>query len=479
MFGYRTPVKKDNQNSPVSTEETDSIQMETENPSTSNARQSIGETDTGKKGPLTDKEKPLGPPRQRQKQVHTQENIPTARRASTGVSGSPLKQEKPKFLDRVSEARACLTKGKLHLGNSRNLKTDIKSEVMQALERLYQLVKEAEKEKGHMNNSKKEQDKGQNTPPREKEGGDSNITKKLDEHYRLIQENNERMERLQEVLEKQQKNLEKMSYASVTAGPPRRHSPVQSALHSVIVSSKDDTETGEEVLSRIREAVKAKEEGVQVDRVRKAKDRKVIIGCKTEEGRQKVKERLKTVSNCLNVEEIENKSPLLILKNVLSYNSDEEIESALRKQNVNVFGNLDKNDDRLQVAYRKKTRNPHTCHVVIRVSTALWNRIMEIEFLHIDLQRVRVADQSPLVQCSLCLGYGHSRRFCTDTIERCSHCGGPHMRSECADWLAGEAPTCCNCTRAKHEQTEHNAFSQECPVRKRWDALARANIAYC
>ena len=55
---------------------------------------------------------------------------------------------KPGYASRTAEAKAHLTKAKIHLSNSRNLKTDIKAAVTKANELLYQLVKETEAEKG-------------------------------------------------------------------------------------------------------------------------------------------------------------------------------------------------------------------------------------------------------------------------------------------------------------------------------------------
>lgn len=60
------------------------------------------------------------------------------------------------YADRTAEARACLSKAKLHLNNSRNLKTDIKTGVVQAIDRLYQLVKEAEMELKERKKKKKQ-----------------------------------------------------------------------------------------------------------------------------------------------------------------------------------------------------------------------------------------------------------------------------------------------------------------------------------
>ncbi|CAH0578452.1 unnamed protein product [Chrysodeixis includens] len=163
---------------------------------------------------------------------------------------------------------------------------------------------------------------------------------------------------------------------------------------------------------------------------------------------------------------------------VMAYNSNDEIVQALRRQNAELLKGLE--DHKIEVKYRKRTRNSLTTHVVAQVSPQIYQRLTTARTVRIDLQsKVQVADQSPLVQCSMCLGYGHNRRFCTQTVEKCSHCGGPHLKQDCADWLAGVAPSCTNCRQAKHDNAEHNAFSGQCPVRRRWDSLARANIAYC
>lgn len=116
---------------------------------------------------------------------------------------------------------------------------------------------------------------------------------------------------------------------------------------------------------------------------------------------------------------------------------------------------------------------------VLQVSPTVWQRMTEVGKLHIDLQRVTVKDQSPLVQCSKCLGYGHGEKLCTETEDLCSQCAGPHMRSECPARLVGDPPECRNCRTAKHEKYDHNSFDENCPIRKKWDSIARSSVAYC
>lgn len=393
------------------------------------------------------------------------------------------KAEKIKYKNKITEARACVSKAIINLDNSRNLKTEIKNEVKAAVNRLFVLIKEYEKESIGRTGQTQIIDKQDNDSGREIMDRDNNdmneIKKVLENNNKILKENRVIMENMKEAMEKQHERMEKTTYASIAAVGAGRKAPVQTALHSIMITSKDEEETGETVLEKVREAINAKEGWIKVDKIRKTRDKKVVVGCKTVTEREKIKERLKKAEKYLKVEEIKNKDPLLMLKDVFQYNTDGDILKALGNQNREVFKDLKEQDKRIDIKYRIKTRNPHINHVVLTVSPIIWRRALDAEILYIDLQRVKVVDKSPLVQCSLCLGYGHSRRFCKDEVEKCSHCGGSHMRADCEKWRDGAEPSCCNCTKAKMETFDHNAFSQECPVRKKWDALARSNIAYC
>lgn len=453
---------------------------------TSNVRRSIGEWEAAgsdkpatspKTSPLTTRTTQAGPAKEKPRLVLSQDT------ASTRLSpAGPRKSPKTVYPNRTAEARSCLIKAKQHLTNSRNLKTDIKNGVVEAINRLYSLVKELEAE---------QKEKGAEKGEKEKQSGEGGEDVSFDHHQRALQthmtehikkleESSKKMEELTQALESQRKTMENVTYARVAAGNGARQTAGnRGSLHSVVVASTDETVTGEEVLEEIRKAANAKEGWITVEKVRKAKDRKVIMGFKTREEQAKMKSRIEQSGSHLTVEAVKNKDPLLMLRDVLSVHKDDEILKAFRNQNPNFFRGLDGGDDRLEIKFRKNARNPHTNHIVLATSPALWSRAVETGTAHIDLQRIRVMDQSPLIQCSRCLGYGHNKRLCKETTDICSHCGGPHLRSACELWTAEAPPSCKNCMVAKLTQVEHNAFSNECPVRRRWDALARMSVAYC
>ncbi|KAJ8714308.1 hypothetical protein PYW08_007928 [Mythimna loreyi] len=138
MFGHRTPLKAaENKKSPL---------KPGANAST-NVRRSVKSWEAPNCSPdltMTEKTSQAGPAEIKTKLAFTQESV-TLRQARRSVDTlSP--PSNIKYSDLTAEAKACLVKTKLHLNSSRNLKTEIKNDISEARERLYQLVKEVELE---------------------------------------------------------------------------------------------------------------------------------------------------------------------------------------------------------------------------------------------------------------------------------------------------------------------------------------------
>ncbi|CAH2106563.1 unnamed protein product [Euphydryas editha] len=178
------------------------------------------------------------------------------------------------------------------------------------------------------------------------------------------------------------------SYASVAAAKPQQPSR-PAALHLVVVTSRDEEEMEDQVLGRMTKTFDAKEGWMKVERVWKARDRKVIMGFETAEEGIKATDKLVKGGTGLVVEEVKNRDPILFLRGALSVNTDEDKVKALRNQNRDLFGGLSSGDDRITVKYRKRARNPHVAHVVIGTSPILWSRITALGSVYIDLQRVK------------------------------------------------------------------------------------------
>ncbi|KAJ0170412.1 hypothetical protein K1T71_013783 [Dendrolimus kikuchii] len=269
------------------------------------------------------------------------------------------------------------------------------------------------------------------------------------------------------------------SYAEVAA----KKKPVLKPNHTLIISSPDPLKTGEKVIEEIRLALDPRKTGAKVDRIRTGKNQKVILSCGTKEDLKLVEDRVKNHSK-LKAEIAKTSLPLVIVKDVMAYHTDKEIEEQLAVQNAHLLKILSPKAIHIRVRSRKKTRNPLQCHVILEVSAPVHKRFTEEGHLYIGIQRRPVEDQSPLVQCAKCLGYGHTRAHCQEAQSFCSHCGGKHTWEECNRRKDGVKPACRNCKMAGDKnpdtlpQHAHNAYSPDCPERHKWDAIARTKINY-
>lgn len=103
------------------------------------------------------------------------------------------------------------------------------------------------------------------------------------------------------------------------------------------ITSADERDTEEEIIEKVRKVINAKEEEYKVDKIRKARDRKIILGCETRQEVERIRYRLLDSSMNLKVDEVRNKDPLIILRDLMAYNTDEEIIKAIRTQNKHLF----------------------------------------------------------------------------------------------------------------------------------------------
>ncbi|CAG9790308.1 unnamed protein product [Diatraea saccharalis] len=235
------------------------------------------------------------------------------------------------------------------------------------------------------------------------------------------------------------------TYAGVAKG---KNHQMPKTLHSVLITSKNKMDTAEKVIGKAKEILKPEKNRIQIERIRKVKDQRVIISCINEEETEQIKERIKN-SEELEVERVKNKNPLVIIKEVKFKMTDNEIINAIKNQNPDICIEEGREREEIKIKYRRRTINTEKCHIIVQVTPEIWKKMDTKGHLYIEMERVKVEDQSPLIQCTRCLNFGHGKKFCSDSVDRCSHCGGLHLRAECPDRKAGVPPQCCNCTHNK------------------------------
>ncbi|GBP51308.1 hypothetical protein EVAR_34094_1 [Eumeta japonica] len=126
----------------------------------------------------------------------------------------------------------------------------------------------------------------------------------------------------------------------------------------------------------------------------------------------------------LKVSKPEKKLPTVVIRDVLRVKTDENVVKSLSTQNRHVTECLHWDKERVKVCYRRRARNDLECRPVLEVTPELYKRLIKAGYVYVGLQRRPVWDQSPLVQCSRCLGFGHGKQYCKDVSDKCAHCGG-------------------------------------------------------
>lgn len=95
-------------------------------------------------------------------------------------------------------------------------------------------------------------------------------------------------------------------------------------LHSIIVTSEAEIDNSQEVIDKTRVAVNTKQSGIRVDRIRKARDEKVIVSCEKRVDLKRVLEHIK--GSKARTHTAKNKDTQVFLKDVLTFNSDEDLD---------------------------------------------------------------------------------------------------------------------------------------------------------
>lgn len=265
-----------------------------------------------------------------------------------------------------------------------------------------------------------------------------------------------------------------VSYAEMA----RRTVPMRTPNHTLIVSSKDPQRTSERVMEDITSALDIKKTGLRVARLRAARNQKVVLGCDTREEMEKVNNQLQKYK-ALSTSVASSRKPLIKIRDVAKTYTDEEIVKLLKMQNQDLLAGIPEQEVHIQLRTRKRARSDQACHPILEVSPSVYRSFIQVGMVYLGLQRRQVEDQSPLIQCSKCLGYGHTRRHCKEANTSCSFCGEGHIWADCEQRKRGDGPKCTNCDRAKASDTGHVAFNNNCPIRQRWDAIARSRVDYC
>ncbi|GBP39700.1 hypothetical protein EVAR_25524_1 [Eumeta japonica] len=184
-----------------------------------------------------------------------------------------------------------------------------------------------------------------------------------------------------------------------------------------------ENHTVEQVVTKLLSVVDKREMGVAVDRLKKTRNQKVVVSCSSSEDAEKIEERLKMRGADLTISKPEKRLATMVIRDVLRVNTDEDVVKSLRTQNRHITEGFDWDKESVKVCRRRRARNDLECHPVLEVTPELYKRLIKAGYIYVGLQRRPDWDQSPLVQCSRCLGFGCGKQYYMDVSDKCAHCG--------------------------------------------------------
>lgn len=255
-----------------------------------------------------------------------------------------------------------------------------------------------------------------------------------------------------------------------TSRPPakREFPPLPTPTHVTRVQSTK-TESIQQVLTKVKTAVKPSDLGIAISSINTTKDT-VNIFCPTKAAAQVIREKINQTPSLKATEAIK-KHPRLILVGVSTDTKTEEIAKALISQNT--LPPTTSTTDPIIVCHTGKNKNPNLKNVIIDVHPGLYSAMLALERVNLEYQRVRIFEARITAACRNCLMYGHGQGVCKNK-PACAKCHEQHRTEKCQN---PKRQGCYNCAQIK-KPNNHKAGTPECPIFARSHSIAAKHIDY-
>lgn len=280
-----------------------------------------------------------------------------------------------------------------------------------------------------------------------------------------------------------------MSYAQVTR--PKKIPEKEKPRFTIAIKSTDG-KSSESVRKTLERSVKLRE--IKVDAtVRHNKDKVFFDTHSTEQLAKLEEEILKKSEGKVTVERLKKRRPLMIIHNVPSSISKDELIEEILERNGPVketAQELEQNqmetDDSngpLKLRFVMKARTNGSYNAVIEIHGKVRMVIKRLERLYVGFSRVRLDDFDPVTICFKCQGYGHISKNCSAQKDTCPHCSEEHKLIECPHKNDESKKRCTNCAKSSVKGKEsvsltHRANSKQCPVFNKQCEIMRLRTDY-
>jgi len=264
----------------------------------------------------------------------------------------------------------------------------------------------------------------------------------------------------------------------------------EKSRHVLLVTAKDGTTSGSEVVKTIQKSVPWAQEKICVKTLKATKSgNKAIIELDTAEDTAKVTKALEE-EGTLEAQVPEKLSPQVILQNVPEEFSSDYVVEQICLQNKDIAQYIAEQTEQsmetfkpFTFVYARKARNDGK-HFIFRIPAALHQILLKIRKVPCAYTRLIVGNYEPVLRCYKCLEFGHSQKTCSSHADFCGHCAeAGHKGPNCPKKEDTSAGRCINCLRANSKKfsgprldVHHSAFAMKCPCFQRTTRLVRATV---
>jgi len=269
------------------------------------------------------------------------------------------------------------------------------------------------------------------------------------------------------------------SYATVTSQSAHQHLPHHNNAHNkakqknviVIKQMAEQKLNPEQLKKKIKQRINPISMKIGIQDVRPISGDGLLIECPNQKECETLKDHINKEFKTLSASVPIKKFPRVIITDI-----EEDIESdslirTIEEQNPKINEILRNKNNSITYKFFIKSRTANRKHVVLEVSPAIYEVLVNEQKVNIGWLRCNVRKFVSVTRCFKCLGFNHTAKNEERCLKRqfCSLCSGEHKHNECQS--QANHKTCINCVKFNERlrnprlkvNTNHGALDPNCP----------------